>query len=137
MVADSLLHCVLSSAIDLRWSLIVSSTVFCLLLLISELMIEVGLGFEVQLACWYTIEVSVTRSGEICHTAPPMTTIFIPGLFVFSSSGNSVILRLAKNDQVYIQTADQTDLYGATSEVYGTFSGYLIAAVNEDFPVVG
>ncbi|KAK3775000.1 hypothetical protein RRG08_036294 [Elysia crispata] len=55
----------------------------------------------------------------------------------YAAASNSVILRLAKNDQVYIQTADQTDLYGATSEVYGTFSGYLIAAVNEDFPVVG
>ena len=53
------------------------------------------------------------------------------------STGNSVILRLAKNDQVYVLTADATDLYGSTTEVYGTFSGYLISGVYEEFNVVG
>merc|ERR1712212_165740 len=55
----------------------------------------------------------------------------------YSAGGNSVILRLAKNDQVYILTADKTDLYGQPAEVYGTFSGYLISGVYEEFNVVG
>merc|ERR1712154_309802 len=55
----------------------------------------------------------------------------------YAAAGNSVILRLAKNDQVYILAADATDLYGAVDEVYGTFSGYLIAGLYEEFPVVG
>ena len=30
-----------------------------------------------------------------------------------------------------------TSMYGATDEVYSTFSGYLISPVFEEFPVVG
>merc|ERR1712121_40925 len=55
----------------------------------------------------------------------------------YSAAGNSVILRLAKGDQVYVATADKTDLYGQPYEVYGTFSGYLISAIYEELPVVG
>merc|ERR1712156_146725 len=55
----------------------------------------------------------------------------------YAAGGNSVILRLAKNDQVYILTTDASDLYGQPAEVYGTFSGYLISGVYEEFNVVG
>lgn len=55
----------------------------------------------------------------------------------YAAAGNSVILRLAKFDQVFITTGDVTDLYGRADEVYGTFSGYLISSIYEEFPVVG
>nr|KAI8738783.1 complement C1q-like protein 4; partial [Biomphalaria glabrata] len=54
----------------------------------------------------------------------------------YSAAGNSVILRLAKDDQVFVQAADQTDLYGTPQEIYGTFSGYLISSIYEEFPAV-
>merc|ERR1711894_688087 len=55
----------------------------------------------------------------------------------YAAGGNSVILRLAKNDQVYVQATDASDLYGQPDEVYGTFSGYLISGIYEEFNVVG
>ncbi|KAK3587439.1 hypothetical protein CHS0354_007930 [Potamilus streckersoni] len=60
----------------------------------------------------------------------------------YASSGNSVVLRLSKGDQVYVKAVDQsfgstTVLFGASDEVYSTFSGYLIAPVFEEFPIVG
>merc|ERR1712002_459556 len=55
----------------------------------------------------------------------------------YAAAGNSVILRLAKNDQVYVLTGDTTDLYGQPLEVYGTFTGYMIAGLYEEFPAVG
>merc|ERR1712244_172266 len=55
----------------------------------------------------------------------------------YAAGGNAVILRLAKNDEVYVQTTDASDLYGQPDEVYGTFSGYLISGIYEEFNVVG
>merc|ERR1711879_38857 len=55
----------------------------------------------------------------------------------YASGGNSVILKLSKNDEVYITTTDVTDLYGQPTEIYGTFSGYLISSVYEELPIVG
>ncbi|KAJ8320828.1 hypothetical protein KUTeg_002415 [Tegillarca granosa] len=60
----------------------------------------------------------------------------------YGSAGNSVVLKLAKNDEVYVKAVDPkngaaTSIYGASDEVYSTFSGYLLSPVFEEYPVVG
>ncbi|XP_069107600.1 complement C1q-like protein 3 [Argopecten irradians] len=57
----------------------------------------------------------------------------------YASTGNSVILHLSKGDEVYVQAVDpaygySTNLYGATNEVYCTFSGYMVSPVYEEIP---
>ncbi|CAL1526605.1 unnamed protein product [Lymnaea stagnalis] len=54
----------------------------------------------------------------------------------YSAAGNSVILRLAKDDQVFVVAADDTALYGTAQEIYGTFSGFLISSIYEELPAV-
>lgn len=44
-------------------------------------------------------------------------------------------------DEVYVKAVDptngaSTNMYGATDEVYSTFSGYMVAPVYEEFPSV-
>ncbi|XP_011442511.2 complement C1q-like protein 4 isoform X1 [Magallana gigas] len=59
----------------------------------------------------------------------------------YASGGNSVVLRLTKGDEVYVKAVDPTNgaatnMYGASDEVYSTFSGYMVAPVYEEFPSV-
>nr|CBX41690.1 putative C1q domain containing protein MgC1q41 [Mytilus galloprovincialis] len=60
----------------------------------------------------------------------------------YSAGGNSVAIHISKGDEVYVMAVDskngaKTYMYGATDEVYCTFSGYLISPVFEEYPVVG
>lgn len=59
----------------------------------------------------------------------------------YATGGNSVVLRLTKGDEVYVKAVDPTNgaitnMYGASDEVYSTFSGYMVAPVYEEFPSV-
>ena len=52
------------------------------------------------------------------------------------------IFKFYSGDEVKVMAVDSkngasTSMYGATDEVYCTFSGYLISPVFEEFPVVG
>nr|KAG5709826.1 hypothetical protein BaRGS_032650 [Batillaria attramentaria] len=56
----------------------------------------------------------------------------------FAAAGNSCILQLTKGDEVYVAAGqDDVQLYGDPTEVYATFSGYLVSPVFQEFPVVG
>ncbi|KAL8576672.1 hypothetical protein ACOMHN_025147 [Nucella lapillus] len=57
----------------------------------------------------------------------------------YATGGNSVILQLIMGDEVTVACTTQyhSELYGASDEVYATFSGYLISPVYQEFPGVG
>ena len=52
-------------------------------------------------------------------------------------TGNSAILQLTKGDEVSVTCVDgyYSELYGASDEVYATFSGYLVSPVFQEFIV--
>ncbi|XP_076458143.1 complement C1q-like protein 4 [Babylonia areolata] len=56
-----------------------------------------------------------------------------------AAAGNAVVLTLNKGDEVYVTGVDgyTSELYGTPTEIYVTFSGYLISPVFQEFPTVG
>ena len=51
-----------------------------------------------------------------------------------------MILQLTRGDEVYVECVEgyHSELYGLPSEVYSTFSGYLISAISDEIPgIVG
>nr|QBS36528.1 C1q [Sinonovacula constricta] len=78
---------------------------------------------------------------ELYHNADYIASVFAHAEQDYASAGNSAIIKVTKGDTVYIKAVDATgypvNLYGATDEVYNTFSGYLLAPVFEEITPVG
>jgi hypothetical protein len=47
--------------------------------------------------------------------------------------GNSIVLKLKKNDQVYVKSAYPSHVHLTFNQVYTTFTGYLIESVRDYF----
>ncbi|KAK3785982.1 hypothetical protein RRG08_015240 [Elysia crispata] len=61
------------------------------------------------------------NNNYICSVWGRTSSEYVPG-------SNTVILDLAQNDRVRIQSHSESHLYGAISDIYGTFSGYRIGS---------
>jgi len=79
---------------------------------------------------------------ELYHNAYYIASAYGHTANDYAAAGNTVILKLTKGDTVYIKAVDNsygydTELYGASDEIYGTFSGYLISGMDQVIPQAG
>ncbi|KAK3082621.1 hypothetical protein FSP39_000641, partial [Pinctada imbricata] len=88
---------------------------------------------------------SVSNQGkhvwtELYHNGYYICSMYGHASGDYASGGNSVVLHLSRGDEVFVQavSANQgasTNIYGATDEVYSTFSGYLVSPVFEEYAI--
>merc|ERR1712087_576529 len=55
----------------------------------------------------------------------------------YSAASNAALLQLTKGDEVYVVSTEgyYSELYGYPSEVYCTFTGYLVSPISQDFQI--
>lgn len=71
---------------------------------------------------------------ELYHNGEYVNSAFGHTVSSYAYAGNSAILHLFSGDQVYIKARNnyQVDLYGASNQVYATFSGTRLSPISHD-----
>jgi len=71
---------------------------------------------------------------ELVHNGAVVASLWGYTTADYAAAGNAVILTLAEGDNVWVETLDNlpVDLYGATDEIYTTFTGVKMGVNSPD-----
>jgi hypothetical protein len=70
---------------------------------------------------------------RLYHNSEWLVTAHAATSAAYAHAANSIVLKLKKNDQVYVKTTGQSHLQCQTDAVYATFTGYLIGSILDYF----
>jgi hypothetical protein len=70
---------------------------------------------------------------QLYHNSECLVSAYASVQGSLSHGANSILLKLKKNDQVYVKTGRQSHFYCNPNDVYGTFTGYLIESIFDYF----
>ncbi|XP_060080346.1 uncharacterized protein LOC132559737 [Ylistrum balloti] len=74
---------------------------------------------------------------DLYHNYKYITSAYAFDANSFSAGSNTAALTLMAGDEVYVSVRGTSKLFGSHDEVYCTFSGYLVAPLNQYQPIVG